>query len=141
MDKEREKGQKAMPFDGKDRHGFDAERPAFIHLVIQQTSNPAICRMPFQVLRQSTTASELSSYVCTQSLRHVQLFVTLWTVAHQVPLSMRFLSQEYWTGLPFPPPRGLPDPGIKPKSFAPPQLQVDSLPLNYQGSPCILVAK
>ena len=74
-----------MPFDGKDRHGFDAERPAFIHLVIQQTSNSAICRMPLQVLRHSTTTSELSSHVCTQSLRHVQLFVTLWPTRFLCP--------------------------------------------------------
>ena len=43
-----------------------------------------------------------------QSLCCVQLFVTLWTVAHQAPLSMRFLRQEYWSGLPFPPPGDLP---------------------------------
>ena len=40
-------------------------------------------------------------------------FVTLWTVAHQAPLSMGFLRQEYWSGLPFPSPRDLPDPGIE----------------------------
>ena len=38
---------------------------------------------------------------------------TLWTVAHQAPLSMGFLRQEYWSGLPFPSPGDLPDPGIK----------------------------
>ena len=42
------------------------------------------------------------------------LFVTPWTVAHQVPLSMAFFRQEYWSGLPCPPPGDLPDPGIKP---------------------------
>ena len=47
-------------------------------------------------------------------LSHVQLFVTLWTVAHQAPLSVGFSRQEYWSGLPFPPPEGLPDPGIEP---------------------------
>ena len=46
-------------------------------------------------------------------LIHVQLFVTLWTVAHQAPLSTGFSRQEYWSGLPFPPPGDLPDPGIK----------------------------
>ena len=40
-------------------------------------------------------------------------FVTLWTVAHQAPLSMGFSSQEYWSGLPCPPPGDLPDPGIE----------------------------
>ena len=49
-----------------------------------------------------------------QSLSHVQLFVTPWTVAHQVPLSMKFFRQEYWSGLSCPPPGDLPDPRIKP---------------------------
>jgi len=43
----------------------------------------------------------------------VQLFATLWTVAHQAPLSMGFSRQEYWSGLPFPPLGDLPNPGIK----------------------------
>ena len=47
-------------------------------------------------------------------LARVWLFVTLWTVAHQAPLSMRFSRQESWSGLLRPPPRGLPNPGIKP---------------------------
>ena len=55
----------------------------------------------------------------------VRLFASLWTVAHQVPQSMGFSRQEYWSGLPFPPPGALPDPGIKPGS---PALQADSLP-------------
>ena len=50
-----------------------------------------------------------------QLLGHVQLFSTPWTVAHQAPLSMEFSMQEYWSGLPFPSPGGLPDPGIKPR--------------------------
>ena len=58
---------------------------------------------------------------------HVWLFVTLWAVASQAPLSMGFSRQEYWSGLPFPPPGDLLDPGIKPKS---PALQVDSLLLS-----------
>ena len=49
---------------------------------------------------------------------HVCLFATRWTVAHQAPLSMGFLRQEYWNGLPFPSPGDLPDPGIKPASPA-----------------------
>ena len=47
-------------------------------------------------------------------LRHVRLFVTPWTVACQAPLSMGFSRQEYWSGLPCPPPGDLPNPGIKP---------------------------
>ena len=49
-------------------------------------------------------------------LSYVQLFVTPWTVALQAPLSMAFSRQEYWSGLPFPTPGDLPDPGIKPVS-------------------------
>ena len=54
-------------------------------------------------------------------LKHVQLFVTLWTVASQTPLSMGVLTREYWSGLPLAPP--LPNPGIEPAS---PALQEDS---------------
>ena len=51
-----------------------------------------------------------------QSLSHVQLFATPWTVACQAPLSMEFSGQEYWIELPFPSPGDLIDPGIKPAS-------------------------
>ena len=51
-------------------------------------------------------------------LNHVRLFVTPWTVAYQAPPSMGFSRQEYWSGLPFPFPGDLPDPGIKPGSPA-----------------------
>ena len=47
----------------------------------------------------------------------VLLFVTLWTVAHQAPLSMKFSRQEHWSGLPLPPPGDLSKPGIEPKSL------------------------
>jgi hypothetical protein len=57
--------------------------------------------------------SELSE---VQSLSRVQLFVTPRTVAYQAPLSMGFSRQECWSGLPFPSPGDLPDPGIKPGS-------------------------
>ena len=50
-------------------------------------------------------------------LSHVQLFATLWTVAHQAPPSMGFSRQEYWSRLPFPSPGALPDPGIEPGSL------------------------
>ena len=51
---------------------------------------------------------------CVSRFSHVQLFATLWTIASQAPLSMRFSKQEYWSGLPCPSPEDLPDPGIKP---------------------------
>ena len=53
---------------------------------------------------------------------HVRLFATPWTVARQAPLSMGFSRQEYWSGLPFPPPGDLPDPGIEPASLTSPVL-------------------
>ena len=49
-----------------------------------------------------------------------------WTVAHQPSLSMGFSRQEYWSGLPYPPPGNLLDEGIEPVSPAAPPLQVDS---------------
>ena len=55
-------------------------------------------------------------------LSHVWIFVTLWTIACQTPLSMGFSRQEYWSGLPCPPPGDLPHPGIKPASLASPAL-------------------
>ena len=59
-----------------------------------------------------------------KSLSHDQLFATPWTVAYQAPLSMGFSMQEYWSGLPFPSPGDLPNPGIEP-GF--PEFQADAL--------------
>ena len=57
-------------------------------------------------------------YVCVLScFSHVQLFATIWTAAHQVPLSMGFSRQEYCSGLPCPPLGDLPHPGIALASF------------------------
>ena len=60
-----------------------------------------------------------------KSLNRVQLFVTPWMVAYQAPPCIEFSRQEYWSGLPFPSPGGLPNPGIEPGSSA---LQTDTLP-------------
>ena len=63
------------------------------------------------------------SRVCVWShFSCVQPFVMLWTVAHQVPLSIGFSRQEYWNRLPFPPPGVLSDPGIEPEFPVPPAL-------------------
>ena len=59
-----------------------------------------------------------------KSLSHVQLFATPWTVVHKAPLSLGFSRQEYWSGLPFPSPGDLPDPGIE---LGSPALQADAL--------------
>ena len=68
--------------------------------------------------------------ISVRSLSHVQPFVTLWTVAHKTPQSIEFFRQEYWSGLSFPSPGDLPDPGIEPGS---PALQVDYR-LSHQGT-------
>ena len=68
----------------------------------------------------------------TQSLSCAQLFVTLWTVANQAPLSMGFPRQEYWNGLPCSLQGDLPHPGIEPGS---PALQADSLLSEPPGKP------
>ena len=60
----------------------------------------------------------LNSWVLTQSC----LTAMQWAVAHQAPLSMEFSRQEYWSGLPFPTPGDLPNPGIQPASPASPAL-------------------
>ena len=60
--------------------------------------------------------------------RHVPLFVIPWTIVFQVPLSMGFSKQDYWSGLPCPPPGDLPDPRLLPS-------QAGSLPLVPPGKP------
>ena len=68
--------------------------------------------------------SKERKHTCVHALC-IQLSATLCPVARQAPLSLGFSRQQYWSGLPFPSPRDLPDPGFKPRS---PALQVDSLP-------------
>ena len=67
-----------------------------------------------------------------KSLSCVRLFVTLWTIAYQAPLSMGFSRQEYWSGLPFPSPGDLSDPGIEPRF---PALEADALTSEPPGKP------
>ena len=62
---------------------------------------------------QAKFLAKLIFRVNAQSLSCVQLFVTPWTVAHQVPLSMKFPMQKYWNIMPSPSPRDLPDPGVE----------------------------
>ena len=84
-------------------------------------STPA--RLPCgYVLEVQRTFKELvmkcSTCMRAQLLSHVQLCVTPWAVVHQAPLSMGFSRQEYWSGLPLPPPGDLPDPGTETTSPA-----------------------
>ena len=59
--------------------------------------------------------------VCTQSLGHVRLFATPWAAAQEAPVSMEVSRQEYWSGLLFPPPGDLPNPGTESVSPASPE--------------------
>ena len=70
--------------------------------------------------------------VKVKSLSCVRLFATPWTVAYQAPPSMGFSRQECWSGLPFPSPGDLPNPGIEPGS---PALRADALPSEPPGKP------
>ena len=71
------------------------------------------------------------------SLRHVRLFVSLWTVAHHTLLSMEFSRQEYWSGLSFTTPGGLLDPGVKPMSLALPALAGEFFTTVPPGKPIL----
>ena len=75
----------------------------------------------------------------------VQIIVTPWTVAYQAPLSMELSRQEYWSGLTFPTPGDLPNPGIKPMSLASPALTggffTTSTTWEAQSKECVLHAK
>ena len=79
------------------------------------------------------TFGRVPSYSATcvhaQSLSHVQLFETSWTVAHQIPLPMGFSRHKYWSGFPFPSPGDLPNSGVKPAS----PVLADGLFFNYRA--------
>ena len=80
-------------------------------------------------------------FMCVLSpYSHDLLFSTPWTVAHQVPLSVGFSTQEHWSGLPYPPPGDLPDLGIEPKSLGSPALVGGFFlyHLHHLGSPWIV---
>ena len=69
-----------------------------------------------------------------KSFSRVRLFATPWTIAHQAPQSMEFSRQDSWSGLPFPSPADLPNPGTEPGS---PNLKADSLPSEPPGKPTL----
>ena len=78
-------------------------------------------------------------YVCAQSFNQVWLFASAWTVACQASLSMEFSKQEYWSGLLFPSPGDLPDPGIKPAPLRLLPWRADSSPLAPPGKPLVYI--
>ena len=90
-----------------------------------------VCPEDSSMDREFSLVHKASAVMCSVLLlshfNHVWLFATPGTVARQAPLSMGFFRQEYWSGLPFPTPRDLPDPGIKVvSSWKSPALQTES---------------
>ena len=100
-------------------------------------ANWAIRETPSLVnqLLQKASWEAYSVFVVVQSLSHIWLFATPWTVAYQAPQYMGFSRQEYWSGLPFLSLGDLPDPGIESGS---PALQTDSLPSEQPGKPLVI---
>ena len=98
---------------------------------------PFIRNLPYTSIPYTTSLNSYSIIVSTMLLllvllshfSRVRLCVTLPTVDCKAPVSMEFSRQEYWSGLPFPSPGDLPNPGIEHQS---PALQADSLPLRHQ---------
>ena len=102
-----------------------------------ETAHIPCLMTPFLTL-QSQQWWKIESFLCYAMLcrfNHVRLFVTLWTLACQAPLSMGFSRQEYWSGLPCLPPEDLPDPGSKPTISLSNLHWQDSLPLTLPGKP------
>ena len=97
------------------------------------------CRAQSLCYSPETTTTLLTGHE-SESGSHsdVSNSVTLWTVAHQAPLSVRFSRQEYWSRVPFPIPADLPNPGIKPVSLCLLHCLVDSLPLAPPGKPYLV---
>ena len=108
---------------------------ALLRSVCLSTHKPFLWRSDFFTVQHShpyittgktiaLTRQTLVGKVKVKLFSRVRLFATPWTVALQAPPSMGFSRQEYWSGLPFPSPGDLPDPGIEPRS---PTLQADIL--------------
>ena len=94
---------------------------SFCTVLLLSQQSIVLCYVSLFLFQKETTLDQetypllnIICCVCTQLLRRVQLFAIPWTVvAHQAPLSLGFPKQEYWSGLPFPSPGDLPNPGIK----------------------------
>ena len=94
------------------------------------TQRAALCFLDLVLSRVMWATRGSNLAVKVKSLSRVRLFATPWPSAHQAPSSMGFSRQEYQTGLPFPSPGDLPDPGIELRS---PTLQADAFPSGPPG--------
>ena len=81
-------------------------------------SLPRSSKQRFHILGSPVTFKIVCRVCVLHHFGRVQLYVTLWAVAHQAPLSMGFSGQEYWSGSPRPPPGHLPGPGVNPVSLS-----------------------
>ena len=89
----------------------------------------------YSVLCGSLDGRQFGGRMHAYVLSCVQLFATPWTIACQAPLSMGRSKQEYWSGLPFPPPGNLPNTGVKPASLVSPALASRFFTAESLGSP------
>ena len=120
--------QRAMPTWGPERGGIRVQDS---HTNLTQAG----CKASLSVLYHCACVCVcvcVCARVCMHALSHVQLLVAPWTAARQAPLSMGFSRQEYWSGLPCPPPGDLCNPVIKPRS---PAWQAGSLLSELPGKP------
>ena len=95
------------------------------------TFPPRVAVLILGIVNMMRYCAMIMLWVCVQLLSCVQLFETRWTVTHQAPLSLGFSRQEYWSGLLFPSPGDLPDPGLL-------HCRQILYRLSYLGSPCTL---
>ena len=129
---------------------FSLHSPSFLHLPSPQALYLAVndgfqvfllkfALVPLAVFSPCFLSMNMCMCVCVLScFRHVQLFAALWTVACQAPLSMGFSRQEYWSGLPYPPPGDLSHPGIEPTFPVTSAVQADSLTTKLPGQPLLM---
>ena len=141
--------QKGFQADSKDIE--NAPRPSPIRVFRDLPYFSPVFEIPVQevpwvynVEQRVTTWLELwlptDAWVHTGMLNHFSgVSATPWTIALQVPLSMGFSRQEYWSGLPSPPPGDLPNPGMEPLSLSLLYWQAGSLPLAPPGKPDVWV--
>ena len=106
-----------------------------LDLHASQRNSTCACHWPISLSPGPPSPSCYADGLCAQSLSCVPLCDPM-DSSPQAPLSMRFFRQEYWSGLPCPPPEDLPDPGIEPRS---PTLQADSLSSEPSGKPWVSV--
>ena len=114
--------------------GVSMQLPASSLLLLYGSAIPGSPSFHWHLCIQPADSGGVNVLVAQPS----QHFATPWTVARQAPLSMEFSRQEYWSGLPFPPPGDLLDPGSKHGS---PPVQVDSLPCEPPGKPYLRLTR